>query len=316
MSAATPSTPSSGNVQYTSSSAHNLRVGQLVTITGFSPSGYNVTAAPVVAIQDSTHFSIANSTTGAATPTSAQVTTTVSKGTISLRYQYTSDEWDFTGGSKVSTTRSDAVATTLSSGGGFTADTYGAITGATITLPYKGTYLLEISADVYFGASLTATPSALTASSPSAGIARLTLPAGNVANATVGTALTLSGVTTTTGYNGTWTINNIDAVNNYVYLTCPVTGTAVVTGATATWSPSNSVYLYADTTTPSGSLWTRTSTPGGPGSAYRSLHQTRLITTTSTNTTYQLYTKATIIAQSPTVSNWSISATPVSLTTN
>jgi hypothetical protein len=49
---------------------HGLSVGSIVTVTGFSPSGYNVTAEPVTAVTDSTHFSVASTqSAGSATGT-------------------------------------------------------------------------------------------------------------------------------------------------------------------------------------------------------------------------------------------------------
>ena len=55
---------------YTTASAHNLNAGQLVTITGVTPSGYNTTSgvpAVVLAVPSSTTFVIAGSTTGQST---------------------------------------------------------------------------------------------------------------------------------------------------------------------------------------------------------------------------------------------------------
>ena len=69
---ATASTPSSGNVQYTTAAAHGLAVGTSVTIAGFSPSGYNGTFT--VNTVTATTFTVTNATTGTATPTNATVT--------------------------------------------------------------------------------------------------------------------------------------------------------------------------------------------------------------------------------------------------
>ena len=59
-------------ITYTTSSSHGLSVGSTVTITGFTPSGYNVTAATVATVADSTHFTVASTqTSGTATGTGA-----------------------------------------------------------------------------------------------------------------------------------------------------------------------------------------------------------------------------------------------------
>ena len=59
-------------ITYTSgTTAHGLSVGSTVTITGFSPSGYNVTAAVVTAVTTTT-FSVASTqSAGSATGTGA-----------------------------------------------------------------------------------------------------------------------------------------------------------------------------------------------------------------------------------------------------
>ena len=55
---------------YTTASAHNLAVGQFVTVTGITPSGYNTTSgvpAQILEVPTSTTFRIANPTTGQST---------------------------------------------------------------------------------------------------------------------------------------------------------------------------------------------------------------------------------------------------------
>jgi hypothetical protein len=79
---ATPSTPSSGNVQYTST-AHGFVPGQVVTIAGFSPSGYNGTFT-IVTVPTSATFTVANATTGTATPTSATANSTGAMQALSV----------------------------------------------------------------------------------------------------------------------------------------------------------------------------------------------------------------------------------------
>jgi hypothetical protein len=59
-------------ITYTTSAPHGLSVGSTVTVTGFSPSGYNVTAASVATVADSTHFTVASTqSSGTATGTGA-----------------------------------------------------------------------------------------------------------------------------------------------------------------------------------------------------------------------------------------------------
>lgn len=60
-------------ITYTSgTTAHGLSVGSTVTVTGFTPSGYNVTAATVTAVPTSTQFTVASTqSSGSATGTGA-----------------------------------------------------------------------------------------------------------------------------------------------------------------------------------------------------------------------------------------------------
>lgn len=60
-------------ITYTSgTTAHGLSVGSTVTVTGFTPSGYNVTAAVVTAVPSATQFSVASTqSSGSATGTGA-----------------------------------------------------------------------------------------------------------------------------------------------------------------------------------------------------------------------------------------------------
>lgn len=52
----------SGEITYTTSAAHGLSVGETVTITGVTPSGYNLTSKKVTATPDSVTFVIGTST--------------------------------------------------------------------------------------------------------------------------------------------------------------------------------------------------------------------------------------------------------------
>ncbi len=71
--ALTAATASGTAITYTSgTTAHGLSVGSTVTITGFSPSGYNVTAATVTAADTPTTFRVASTqSAGSATGTGA-----------------------------------------------------------------------------------------------------------------------------------------------------------------------------------------------------------------------------------------------------
>lgn len=63
------STPAVGTVQYTTSTAHSYSVGEYVTISGITPSGYSGTF--LITATTSTTFDVTNATTGAATLTNA-----------------------------------------------------------------------------------------------------------------------------------------------------------------------------------------------------------------------------------------------------
>jgi hypothetical protein len=58
----------SGVMTYTTSAPHNFATGQKVTVTGATPSGYNVTAATITSVGGST-FTVAGATTGASSGT-------------------------------------------------------------------------------------------------------------------------------------------------------------------------------------------------------------------------------------------------------
>ena len=68
----TSAAASGTSITYTTSAPHGLSAGSTVTVTGFSPSGYNVTAVPVTTVADSTHFTVASTqSSGTATGTGA-----------------------------------------------------------------------------------------------------------------------------------------------------------------------------------------------------------------------------------------------------
>lgn len=68
---ATTGTQGNGTTAYyTTSAAHNIQPGQVVTVTGMTPSGYNTTSgqpAVVLAVPSTTTFVLANNTTGQST---------------------------------------------------------------------------------------------------------------------------------------------------------------------------------------------------------------------------------------------------------
>jgi hypothetical protein len=57
-------TISSGTVTLTTSVAHGFEVGNVITISGLNPSGYNGTTITITAVPSTTSFSFASSTTG------------------------------------------------------------------------------------------------------------------------------------------------------------------------------------------------------------------------------------------------------------
>jgi hypothetical protein len=92
-------TGASGVMTYTTSAAHNFAAGQKVTVTGASPSGYNVTAATITSASGST-FTVAGATTGtssgtiAATIIDAKITVAVTAedGTTVKKYTITANK--------------------------------------------------------------------------------------------------------------------------------------------------------------------------------------------------------------------------------
>jgi hypothetical protein len=88
----------SGVMTYTTSAAHNFAVGQKVTVTGATPSGYNVTAATITSVGGST-FTVAGTTTGSSSGTIAaqiidakiNVVVTAENGTTVKTYTITAN---------------------------------------------------------------------------------------------------------------------------------------------------------------------------------------------------------------------------------
>ncbi len=56
-------------VTYTTTTAHSYQVGQLITVTGLSPSGFNVSNVVVTAVPSNVQFRVTNTTTGSSTGT-------------------------------------------------------------------------------------------------------------------------------------------------------------------------------------------------------------------------------------------------------
>jgi len=77
ISAVTAGSPSVGYVTYTTAQPHNLAIGNLVSISNFTPSGYNTVGATVRTVPSSTTFSIANATTGSPTVNGAMTSQNV-----------------------------------------------------------------------------------------------------------------------------------------------------------------------------------------------------------------------------------------------
>ena len=57
-------TGSAGTVTYTTSAAHGLYVGQIVSITGIATAAYNLTGAVIASVPSPTTFSVTNAATG------------------------------------------------------------------------------------------------------------------------------------------------------------------------------------------------------------------------------------------------------------
>jgi hypothetical protein len=79
-------------VTYTTSSAHYMDAGDVVTITGVNPSGYNLTSVAIASVPSQTTFTVTNAATG----------TFVSGGTATVNQANNLQEWQNSAGSILS----------------------------------------------------------------------------------------------------------------------------------------------------------------------------------------------------------------------
>ena len=93
---------------YKTWNVHGLAVGQKVTITGFTPTGYNVTAATITATPSTTTFSVAGATTATVTATGSMSGIPDALGTkvYTTANYWQVDDHNYTGSNQASTTGS------------------------------------------------------------------------------------------------------------------------------------------------------------------------------------------------------------------
>ena len=91
---------------YKTWNVHGLAVGQKVTITGFTPAGYNVSAATITATPSTTTFSVAGTTTAAVTATGSMSGIADALGTkvYTTANYWQVDDHNYTGTNQASTT--------------------------------------------------------------------------------------------------------------------------------------------------------------------------------------------------------------------
>ena len=259
---ATPSTPSSGNVTYTTSTANGFVPGQVVTITGVSPSGYNGTFT-IVTVPTATTFTVTNATTGTATTSSATATISqVMGGTATITYSgitpvsvlqnYLNNAYanppisDFSQLVTINPFYNNGILSINATGGNFTINTTANqnVNISAIPLPYN-VNATKISnsttgAILNFGSSgSTVLPTGSSSSKSVTGATASTPSSGNVQYTTaaahglaVGTSVTIAGFSPS-GYNGTFTIVTVPTTTTFTVANA-TTGTATPTSATVT----------------------------------------------------------------------------------
>jgi hypothetical protein len=335
VSAATPSTPSTGYVQYTTSSAHGLVPGQSITIAGITPSGYSGSFI-ITSVPDSTHFVVSNATTGTATLSSATVTTSSSVGgtaslvingntTIANFNNYLSNLYnsapisDSTQVVTVSPFYNNATLTiTGAASGNFTVNTNNSA-ASPISLPYNvnavgansGSYTTSngnLSSSIYPSGLPSSSSSNIniTAASPSSGVVTYTTSSNH--NYVVGQIVNISGISGGTpngGYSGTFTITATPTTTTF-QVSNSTTGTPTIGSyqtifvATGIYVATETVYVPA-TVNSSGLISSLTLasaiTLSYPLPKGSSLTITQTVATSSGSSTYtQTFTTSTSIA--------------------
>jgi len=262
-------TSSSGSVQYTTgTTSHGFSIGQTVTISGITPSGYNGTFT-IVTVPSATTFTVANATTGAYTLSSAKVIAasglrtvlntllsyygiqcSVFRTTTSNGYQYIVDFYaknygtsiDALGNYYYSYIPVDAnYVTTLLTfnfgplNGTSPSGTWVPGNGLTGTVAQTAAinflYAQPTTMPLYFTNSEgLSTITAVTQSSPSSGYVQYTTSAAH--GFVVGQTVTISGITTPSGYNGTFTIYSIPSSTTFTVANA-TTGAATLSSAKA-----------------------------------------------------------------------------------
>lgn len=236
---------------YTTSAAHNFSVGQYVTVTGASVAGYNVTAAPIIAIPSATTFQVQNLTTAAATFTSPTCTagvvppigtplnvvdtlTTNANGRYLIESR--ASESTFTYSSKAPISSTFASSSIYDSGR---------------TIIIQETYFSN--SQIGAAPTITSLTSGTTTFTASQGVVvTTTVPHG----LSVGNEIAIIGTTGVTGLNGNFAVATINSPTQFVYYTpAAVTGTVsastTVTGVAASASAGaigSSIFAVTSTT--------------------------------------------------------------------
>jgi len=240
---ATTATGVQGNgttATYTTASAHGLTVGQYVTVTGVTPTGYNTTSgipAQILSVPSSTTFIIANVTTGQST-VAGTVTSNVAPPVGTPIQVF--DTWSPTvPGNYVIETRPGETSFTFSAKG----STPTAWASQSIFDPNK---TLVNAATYYTGAALN--NSALTASFSGQAVT-ITTPQPH--GLSIGNEIAVVGTTATTNApNGNFYVSTVTSPTSFVYYASATpTGTigVSVTGLTGTATASTNLITLSAT---------------------------------------------------------------------
>lgn len=206
---ATPSTPVSGYVEYTTSSAHGFSVGQYVTISGSSVSGYNGTFL-IYSTGTTTTFAVANSTTGTETWSSGQAIAGVAPVT----------------GTAVNVQDTFLAAANgnflIESGGGTGSFTYlgRAQNKTTVTDILDPNKTAIYVANLYTNAKIGGAPTVTVSGSDLKVTVTTTVPHG----LSIGNTIAITGITGTNPPNGSYRVATVATPTTFVYYADPTEG--------------------------------------------------------------------------------------------
>lgn len=216
---------------YTTDAAHNLQVGQYVTISGITTAtGYNVTAAQVIAIPSTTTFQIYNNTSLTTAAGTATITTNVAPPIGTPINVIDTNTITANGLFVIDSRASD---TTF----GYTAKapTPSAFASTSIFDTYK---TMIINQSYYTGAAIPVTP---TITSLTSGTATFTssqgvnVSTGSVAHGlSVGNEISVVGTTGVTGLNGNFVVASVTSPFSFTYYMAAAASGTVSVSPTAT----------------------------------------------------------------------------------